>query len=366
MNENPEFLKKPNILIVDDTLANLQVLSEMLKQQGYHVRPAPSGLLALEAAQSDPPDLILLDINMPNMNGYEVCTRLKADGHLSKIPVIFLSALSELSDKMKAFAVGGVDYITKPFQFEEVQARVKTHLTICNLQNELELHNHHLEELVQAQVKEISESQMATIFALAKLAESRDEDTGTHLERVQEFCKLLAQQLCTVTTCCESMDTTFINNLYHASPLHDIGKVGISDSILLKPGKHTPEEFEIMKQHTVIGAQTLEAARERYPRNDFINMGISIARSHHEKWDGSGYPDGLAGNDIPLAARIMTVADVYDALRSKRCYKDAFTHENSCEIIINGRGTQFDPVIIDAFLTKEQEFNRIRTEMDDE
>ncbi len=153
---------------------------------------------------------------------------------------------------------------------------------------------------------------------------------------------------------------------YHASPLHDIGKVGIADTILLKPGKLTPEEFEIMKQHTVIGAQTLEAASERYPRNTFINMGVAIARSHHEKWDGSGYPDGLTGDTIPLEARIMAVADVYDALRSKRCYKDAFTHEKSREIILAGSGKHFDPVLVDAFITLEQEFDRIRTAMDDD
>jgi putative two-component system response regulator len=356
-------MHQPSILIVDDRLANLQVLSGMLKQQGYTVRAASTGPLALEAAKADPPDLILLDINMPEMNGYDVCTQLKADGHLQSIPVIFLSALAELSDKMKAFAVGGVDYIIKPFQFEEVQARVKTHLTLRRLQFQLEQHNHQLEALVQAQVREITESQMATIFALAKLTESRDDDTGVHLEHAQECCKLLAERLSAETTYCAQIDTAFIANLYHASPLHDIGKVGITDTILRKPGKLTLEEIELMKQHTVIGAQTLAADRDRYPRNAFINMGIAIARSHHEQWDGSGYPDGLTGENIPLAARIMAVADVYDALRSKRCYKEAFTHELSRDIILQGRGTQFDPAVVDAFIAIEHEINGIRTAM---
>lgn len=346
------------LFVIDDTPANLTLLSGMLQERGHRVRAFPRGRLALAAAQNEPPDLILLDINMPEMDGYEVCRHLKADAALRDIPVLFISALSDTQDKVTAFAAGGVDYVTKPFQFPEVEARVNTHLSLYRYQ-------HHLQELVQAQVQEITASQMSTIFALAKLAESRDDDTGRHLERVQEFCKLLAQRLCTTTTACRVLPPAFIDNLYHASPLHDIGKVGITDNILLKPGRHTPEEFEIMKQHTVIGAQTLEAASERYPRNAFVNMGTAIARSHHEKWDGSGYPDGRAGDDIPLEARIMAVADVYDALRSKRCYKDAFSHEKSREIILAGRGTHFDPMLVDLFLSVEPEFDRIRTEMDD-
>jgi putative two-component system response regulator len=347
------------IFVVDDTPANLALLSGMLQERGYRVRVFPRGRLALAAASKEPPELILLDINMPEMDGYDVCRHLKADAALRDIPVLFISALSDTQDKVTAFAVGGVDYVTKPFQFEEVEARVRTHLALYRYQ-------HHLQDLVQDQVREIADSQMSTIFALAKLAESRDDDTGQHLERVQEFCKLLAQQLCATTNACLLLPPAFIDNLYHASPLHDIGKVGIADTILLKPGKLTPEEFAIMKQHSVIGAQTLDAASERYPRNTFINMGAAIARSHHEKWDGSGYPNGLTGEAIPLEARIMAVADVYDALRSKRCYKDAFTHEKSRDIIMAGRGTHFDPAIVEAFVGVEQDFDRIRTAMDDD
>ncbi|MEI6518460.1 MAG: response regulator [bacterium] len=353
----------PTIMIVDDSLANLKLLQDILQTNGYRVLAFPRGMLALQAAVRNLPDLILLDINMPEMDGFEVCRRLKADTRVQHIPVIFLSGRSELADKLQAFAVGGVDYITKPFQFEEVQARVEMQLTICRLRREAEQHTLHLEELVNAQVREISESQVATIFALAKLAESRDDDTGKHLKRVQEFCKFLAIQLSNNSCYGNMINDAFVDYLYKASPLHDIGKVGIPDAILLKPGKHTPEELYIMKQHTKIGALTLTEAQNQYPRNQFINMGIEIARSHHERWDGTGYPDGLAGDAIPIAALIMAVVDVYDALRSKRCYKEAFAHEKSCDIILQGRNTQFDPVIVDAFLTQEKEFDRIRTEM---
>ncbi|MHB1456488.1 MAG: HD domain-containing phosphohydrolase [Armatimonadota bacterium] len=353
------------IMIVDDSLANLKLLQDILQASGYRVLAFLRGTLALQAVVKNLPDLILLDINMPEMDGFEVCRRMKVDTRVKDIPVIFLSGRSELADKLQAFVVGGVDYITKPFQFAEVQARVETHLALRRLRRELEQHNLHLEELVQAQVREISESQVATIFALAKLAESRDDDTGKHLERVQLFCELLAKQLRNTPSISGIVNDAFVDYVGKASPLHDIGKVGIPDAILLKPGKHTPEEFDIMKQHTVIGAQTLATAQNRYPRNQFISMGVEIARSHHERWDGTGYPNGLAGAAIPLAARIMAVTDVYDALRSTRCYKEAFTHEKSCGIILQGRNTQFDPVVVDAFLTQKQEFERIYTEMDD-
>jgi putative two-component system response regulator len=348
--------KIPDIIIVDDEPANLQVLTGILKQKGYRVRPASSGQQALEAARIEPPDLILLDISMPDMNGYEVCTRLKKDGKLWNIPVIFVSALSETIDKMKAFSAGGVDYVTKPFQYEEVQARVETHIKLHYLQLDLENYNTRLEDLVLAQVKEITESQMATIFALAELAESRDEDTGKHLERVQIFCRLLSQTLSQTSKYEKMIGASFIRELYYASPLHDIGKVAIPDVILLKPGKHTPEEFDIMKKHTIMGSETLQQVHEKYPNNSFINMGIDISRSHHERWDGTGYPDGLSGENIPLSARVMAIADVYDALRSKRCYKPAFSHEESMEIIIKSAGTHFDPDIINSLREIHEQF----------
>jgi putative two-component system response regulator len=358
-------LEIATIMVVDDIPENLKLLTQMLQGQGYRVLAFPSGAMALAAAAKSPPDLILLDINMPEMNGFEVCKRLKADHALKEIPVLFISALTETIDKVNAFSAGGVDYVTKPFQFEEVQARVETHLRLRGLQLELEKHNLHLEDLVKEKVAEISDSQLATILAVSKLAEYRDDETGHHIERTRIFCKVLAERLRDNPRYSGSINDASVENIYHATPLHDIGKVGIPDNILLKPGPLTPEEFAVIKTHTLIGAKTLQAARSKYPRNAFINMGIAVAHSHHEKWDGSGYPDGLTGEDIPLSGRIMAVADVYDALRSRRPYKEAFSHEKSCEIIFEGAGRHFDPALIAAFKAVEPEFAEIRMRMDD-
>jgi len=354
-----------DILIVDDTPANLHILADMLKERGYATRPAPSGRLAIQAAELEPPDLILLDISMPDMDGYQVCRALKANPRLKEIPVIFISALSETLDKVKAFSAGGIDYVTKPFQIDEVYARVDAHLKIRRLQLELEWTIQGLEERVREQVKEISDSQIATIFALAKLAESRDDETGEHLERVRTFCKILAVRLYTQPGYREQISDRFIETIYQASPLHDIGKVSIPDRILLKPGKLTPEEFETMKQHPLLGAHTLEAVSHKYPNNPIINMGIDIARYHHERWDGSGYPHGLSGEAIPLSARIMAAADIYDALRSKRVYKAAFTHVDATEIILNSSGSHLDPEIANAFREEERGFERAYEELID-
>jgi putative two-component system response regulator len=351
------------IMVVDDTPANLELLQDMLDNKGYRVLAFPNGKMALSAAAKNPPDLILLDINMPEMDGFEVCEHLKADAVLKEIPVLFISALTETEDKVKAFSVGGVDYVTKPFQFEEVQARVKTHLHLRSLQMELEKYNLHLEALVKDKIAEISDSQLATIVALAKLAESKDENTGNHVERTRTYCRLLADKLRINPRYWGNRHEEFVENIFQASALHDIGKVGIPDTILLKPDKLTPAEFEIMKTHTTIGANTLRIARGKYSKNAFLNMGIAIARSHHEKWDGSGYPDGLAGEDIPLSARIMALADVYDALRSKRPYKEAFSHDKSCKIIIEDVGMHFDPSVVDAFKSLKSEFAEVHSSM---
>jgi putative two-component system response regulator len=356
-------IEHSTILVVDDTHPSLKLLTDMLTAHGYEARPADSGELALASAAAKPPALILLDINMPGMDGFEVCRRLKAQERFRDIPVLFISALDDTDDKVRAFRAGGVDYVTKPFSAEEVLARVETHLKMRELRCELEAHNRELEERVAEQVKDISESHVATITALAKLSESRDDDTGSHIERVQVCCRMLAEKLAESPAYRAAITRQFIENIFFASPLHDIGKVGISDSILLKPGKLTPEEFEIMKTHSVIGWRTLEAVRARYPKNALITMGIAIAHRHHERWDGKGYPDGLEGEDIPLEARIMAVCDVYDALRSKRVYKEPFPHDKSRQIIVEGRGTQFAPDVVDAFAAVEREFDRVRTQM---
>jgi len=349
---------KGSILVVDDTHDSLKMLADLLTTAGYQVRPADSGELALASIAAKPPDLILLDIDMPVLDGLEVCRRLKGSDRFRDIPVLFISALSEMHDKLLAFNAGGQDYITKPFHSEEVLARVNTHLKIRHLQSELERHNRLLEERVAEQVKDISDSQVATIIALATLAESRDDDTGGHIERVQAFCRILAAWVAEQGGS-GAVPPGFVENIFLAAPLHDVGKVGIVDSILLKPGKLTPAEFEVMKTHTVIGWRTLTAVHEKYPKSALVAMGIAIARHHHERWDGKGYPDGLAGEAIPLEARIMAVADVYDALRSKRTYKDAFPHDKSRQILLDGSGTQFDPAAIRAFAAVDGQFERV-------
>ena len=354
-----------NILIVDDQAANLQVLSEMLKRKGHKVRPTPSGRLAIGAAEHNPPDLILLDIMMPEMDGYEVCRRLKVHAALGQIPIIFISALDDTMAKIKGFEAGGVDYITKPFQTEEVLARVDAHLSLQRMRRELERYSHQLEDLVKEKVREISNSQLATILALSKLAESRDDVTGKHIDRTRIFCKIMAEKLRDNPRYAREVTETFVETIFHASPLHDVGKVGIADNILLKPDKLTPEEFEIMKTHVLIGAKTLETVYEQYPQNAFINMGIALARSHHEKWTGNGYPDGLRGEAIPLSARIMAVADVYDALRNSRPYKEAFSHEKSRAIILEEAGQHFDPAVVEAFVSCEAKFIEICLQMND-
>ena len=352
-----------NILIVDDQPTNLQVLTQILRARQYRVRPAPSGSLALGAAEYDPPDLVLLDIMMPEMDGFEVCRRLKVHPVLKGIPVIFISALDDIADKIQGFRVGGVDYITKPFQAEEVLARVETHLAMQRMQRELERYSQHLELLVEEKTREISNSQLATIVAVSKLTECRDDDTGQHIERTRSFCRMIAEELRRNSTYSQSIDDQFTETLFYVAPLHDIGKIGIPDAILLKRGKHTPEEFEIMKTHVTIGSETLQSVLNQYPQNALIRMGIDVARAHHEKWDGSGYPDALSGEAIPLSARIMALTDVYDALRSVRPYKRAFTHTESRAIIVEGAGRHFDPSVVQAFLARETEVVRMYEQM---
>jgi len=349
-----------DILIVDDTPADLRILIETLSDRGHRVRPVLDGKSALEVALREPPMLILLDINMPGMSGYDVCREFKRDPRLADIPIIFLSASASVEDEVRAFAVGGADYVTKPFRADEVNARVGAHLKIRQLMVELDRHNRNLEEMVRIQVREISESQIATIVAMAKLSEYRDDDTGSHILRVQGYCRTLARRLAAEGAFASTIDAAFIGNIFQASALHDIGKIGIPDSILLKPGQLTVAEVAIMKTHSMLGARTLAEVMKAYPGNAFVRMGMDVARSHHERWDGSGYPDGLAGEAIPLSARIVALADLYDALRSKRPYKPAFDAEKTYAIITEGDGrtspSHLDPRVLAAFKASAVEF----------
>lgn len=348
--------KRHRVLIVDDTPANIHVLMETLRDT-YAIVVATNGEKALRLATgANPPDLILLDVMMEGMDGYEVCRRLKDDVRTQDIPVIFVTTLSETEDETLGLDLGAVDYITKPIQPAIVKARVRNHL-------ELKAHRDNLTDLVAQQVESISSSRLSTIFALSKLAESRDDDTGHHLERTQIYCEMLAKRLQRNGTFPELIDDRFVETIYWASPLHDVGKVAVPDKILCKRGRLDSEEFEIMKSHTVRGSDTLAKVTQNFPDNAFINMGLAIARSHHEKWNGQGYPDRLAGSDIPLAARIMAVADVYDALTSERCYKEAFTHQEATSIIRRDSGSHFDPRVVEAFLEIAPEFDTVRERM---
>jgi len=346
--------QKARVLIVDDDIKILELLELSLKDYGCDVLKTSRASQVVPLAEAVPPDLILLDIVMPDMDGYQVCKLLKANAKCRDIPVIFISGLDATDVKVKAFRAGGVDYITKPFQLPELQARVGTHLNLCSLSYKLEFH-----KLVQEKVKEVLEAQQATIFALAKLAEYRDCDTGAHLDRVRTYCRLLAEQLHLDSSYSSQMSDGFVECIQFASPLHDIGKVAIPDSILLKPGRLNDEESEVMRNHTVFGAETLQVVYNEYAGNIFIGMGIEIALYHHERWDGQGYPDGLVGRNIPLSARITALADFYDALCSDRCYRKGLDHDTVRTMILEGDGTHFDPEIVKAFLVLEDEFRRI-------
>ncbi|ADX46997.1 response regulator receiver modulated metal dependent phosphohydrolase [Paracidovorax avenae ATCC 19860] len=348
------------VLVVDDTPDNLALMATLLRDH-YLVKVANHGEKALRIAQSDaPPDLILLDIMMPGLDGYEVCRQLKAHPAARDIPVIFLTARSTPEDERRGLSVGAVDYITKPISPPILLARVHTHLTLKATADFLRDKSAYLEREVALRTLEVQAIQDVTIMAMTSLAETRDNETGNHIRRTQLYVKALAERLARHPRFEAVLNERMIDLLYKSAPLHDIGKIGIPDSILLKPGKLTAEEFEVMKTHTTLGRDAIENAERRLGmRVAFLSVSKEIAYSHQEKWDGSGYPLGLAGDAIPVSARLMAVADVYDALISKRVYKPAFSHEQACTTIIKGRGAHFDPDMVDAFVDLAEDFRQI-------
>jgi putative two-component system response regulator len=360
------------ILVADDNPLNRDLLARRLAAQGYRVETVVDGLAALARLQRAGVSLLLLDIMMPGVDGFEVLRRMRSNESVSHVPVIVITALDELDAAARCIELGAEDYLAKPFNPVLLRARVSACLEKRRLYRQesdyrsvLQQCNSMLEERVRAQIAEISTAQLAAIYAMSRLAESKDPETGAHLERMREYCRLLSQALARTPACADEIDARFIETIYAASPLHDIGKVGVPDHVLLKPGKLDAREWDLMRTHTVIGAETLRAVYQQYGPNDFVRMGIDIAESHHEKWDGSGYPMGLAGDDIPLPARILALGDVYDALTSRRCYKEPFPHAVSRALIVEGRGAHFDPHVVDAFLATEDEFIRIRRHYQD-
>ncbi len=355
-----DFVEKATVLVVDDTPDNLSLMSGLLKDD-YKVKVANNGEKALKIAQSDsPPDLILLDIMMPGMDGYEVCQHLKSDPATRDIPVIFLTAKVEVEDERRGLELGADDYLTKPVSPPIVMARVKNHLALKAHADFLRDKSEYLEIEVGKRTREVMAIQDVTILAMASLAETRDSDTGNHIRRTQFYVKVLAEKLKDNPRFGAVLTDYYITMLFKSAPLHDIGKVGIPDRILLKPGRFEPHEFEIMKTHTTLGRDAIEHAEQQLGMNvEFLGMAKDIALYHQEKWDGSGYPQGLAGDVIPLAARLMAVADVYDALISRRVYKDGMTHEKAVSIIVESKGTHFDPDMVDAFLELQDDFRAI-------
>lgn len=349
------------ILIIDDSPENLTVLGELLQSAGYRVKVANSGATGLHLAVQEPrPALILLDIMMPAMDGHEVLMLLRDNPQTRDTPVIFLTAKDTDADEERAFNDGIADYIVKPIKPTIVLARVRSQLLVRQARHWLQDQNQALEAEVARRMRENELIQAVSIRALAHLAGTRDNETGNHIQRTQSYIRLLATLMARHPRFAATLDNNYIETLARSAPLHDIGKVGIPDYILLKPGKLTPEEWEIMKTHTLLGFDAITLAeRDIRTSVEFLSQAKEIVRSHHERWDGTGYPDGLAGDAIPISARLMAMADVFDALISRRVYKEAFPFTSVRNIIAEERGRLFDPDIADAFLTNCGEFEAI-------
>ena len=344
---------KPVILVVDDVEENRKILATIIKKNtDYGVMLAGDGQSVLQAIEDNIPDLILLDIMMPGMDGYEVAGILRSRGTTKEIPILFITAVTEVESIVKAFDSGGVDYITKPFNKRELLSRIHTHMQIKLMQDELRDKNALLEDrelhlvgLVEEKTKKLERTTSALVTALENANFYNDTDTGSHIKRVGEYSALLARRY--------GQDADFIKRIRLFASLHDVGKVGLPDALLKKPGKYTPDEFEKMKEHVLIGARMLD-------NPEFDSMAANIARYHHEKWDGSGYVAGIAGSSIPLEARIVSLADVYDALGQKRVYKDAFPEEQIDTIIRENSGKQFDPDLVDIYNRDKADFLKIK------
>jgi cyclic di-GMP phosphodiesterase len=338
------------VLLVDDIPANIKILVGALRDS-YRLVVATSGIDALKAAMEKKPDLILLDVMMPGMDGYEVCKRLKSQPETADIPIVFVTAMDEEKDETRGFLLGAVDYIVKPVNPVIVKARVQTHIALRTAQRELQRHRDELEEIVLERTCELRDTQIEITNRLVQAAEYHDHQTSRHITRMAHYCVIIGRA--------HGMGEHELTLFFHASAMHDIGKLGISDSILHKKGTLTPDEFEEMKRHTLIGADLLYGSG-----NELMNMAHLIALTHHEKWDGTGFPLGLKEEEIPFSGRIAALCDVFDALSSKRPYKDAWPLSEAKKVIVEQKGIHFDPYVVDLFLDDypkiEEVFNRVK------
>ncbi len=344
------------ILVVDDQIQNIELLEAHLLPLGYEIIQALTGEEALEKLSANQIDLVLLDVMMPGLNGFEVARRIRQNAEHRLLPIILLTALRETEDRIKGIEAGCDDFISKPFDKIELIARVKSLLKVKAYNDLLNNYREELESEVAKRTEElknalerIKEASLETIYRLSVASEYRDKDTGAHIKRVSRYAAAIARHI--------GLDESTVESILYAAPMHDLGKIGIPDQILVKPSKLDQMEWEIMKHHTAIGSKILKGSNA-----EFISIAETIARCHHENWDGSGYPNGLKGKEIPISARITTLADVFDSLTSRRSYKEPFSMEKSFSIITEGKGTHFDPDLVDAFFAIQEEILTIRNQ----
>jgi len=350
--------KRKTIWLVDDDAASLEVGCNAIRGY-YNVLTLDSGEKLLQALEKNTPDLILLDVAMPEMNGYDVIKCIKSDPATAHIPVIFLTAKSDVESEFEGLSLGAVDYIVKPFFPLLLRKRIEIHLLVETQKQELVHFNHRLLQMVEARIFTVLELRNAILKTIAELVECRDDVTGSHIDRTQKYLRIFFDELQKRGMYKEETDSWDIDLVLLSAQLHDVGKIAIKDGILKKPARLTDEEFEEIKIHSVFGAKVIDKIGEHTTDKEFLEYAKIFACTHHEKWDGSGYPNGLKGEEIPLLGRIMAIVDVYDALISERPYKRAFTHEESVSIIVEGSGRHFDPVMVDVFLGVAEEFEAI-------